>query len=159
MKPAPFGALVLAGVLASCSGIAERDRPAGADATAQPLTLRLDLSDTTPEAGTRRTFVDLTVPEGWRTASKFEGAWSQPEGAPTLMLVAGGYDDGHRAGTYEARRRAGRISINLHPAYFDNNVTLAFTMVTETDGAGRWGHATFAGYQEKGPVRVQVTGP
>ncbi|HZW10951.1 MAG TPA: hypothetical protein VFF69_13700 [Phycisphaerales bacterium] len=163
MRNSPIAALLMplmAGALVSCSGGGDRDGRAGAKDAPEATALRLVLSNTTPEAEVRQTTVDLGLPEGWRSAGEFGGAWTQPEGAPTLMLVASGFDDGRRAGAYEARRGdAGRISIDLHPAYADNNVTLEFTMMSDADGSGRWGHSTFAGFREKGPVEASLTEP
>lgn len=120
--------------------------------------LRLDLTNETAEAsGPRETVVLLEVPADWRTRESFSGSWSQPPEAPTLMLVASSYDDGRRTGEYAAERTEEGISVNLHRNWADNNVELSFVMEAGA-GAGRWGHSTFAGHREKGPVEVSLTG-
>jgi len=121
--------------------------------------LRLDLTNEAADAsGPPETAVLLEVPADWRTRESFSGSWSQPADAPVLVLVAGGHDDGRRAGSFEAARDGQTFSIDLHPTFADNNVTLSFTLRGPASGAGQWGHSTIVGYREKGPVRVSMSG-
>lgn len=109
------------------------------------------------EATPRETTILLDLPAGWREAASFEGGWTQPEGAPTLMLVAAGYDDQKRSGEYHAIQNGQTVLINLHPTWADNNVTL--TLEPAPDGGdlrGEWGHSTFVGYSEKGRARADA---
>jgi hypothetical protein len=159
MQRAFTGAVAILVVLgaASCS----RPERGGSDGTDEPPAanakpvLRLELTNETAEAdGPRQTTLDLDVPAGWQTCETFSGAWTQPEGAATLMVVASGFDDGRRSGTYEAHHEGDRFSIDLHPTFADNNVTLSFVLDGPSQGGGEWGHSTFAGYREKGRVRA-----
>lgn len=148
--------------LASCGPAEEPAEPAddvvAGGGSPSRIVLRLELTNEGPEADPKLTTVDLVAPPDWQDLDSFAGTWSQPDSAPTLMLVASGHDDERRAGEYEARRTGEGIGVNLQPTWADNNVTLSFVM-GDAEGEGRWGHSTIAGHQEKGPVRVRVVEP